>query len=164
MDMHNKEQYSVLLDTSFLIRLLSVSDPLHGNALEYFKHFLNNDIPMKVSTISVAEYCVKGQVDELPLKNIEILTFNLSHARTAGEFASILFDKNRLYPIVGRKIIPNDVKLFAQAHSEQSIKHFVTSDVESAKLISLLSSERSLSFDHWGINVPLSEREGLIPF
>ena len=30
----------VLLDTSFFIRLLNDEDPLHENALGYFKYFL----------------------------------------------------------------------------------------------------------------------------
>lgn len=33
----------VLLDTSFIIRLMDESDPLHKNAVGYFKHFLEND-------------------------------------------------------------------------------------------------------------------------
>ena len=32
--------YSVILDTSFMIRLLSESEKLHSNALGYFKYFL----------------------------------------------------------------------------------------------------------------------------
>ncbi len=52
--------YSVILDTSFMIRLLSESEKLHSNALGYFKYFLEHDIPMYFSTVSVAEYCVKG--------------------------------------------------------------------------------------------------------
>lgn len=34
------EQNSVLLDTSFFIRLLNEEDPLHLNALRYFRYFL----------------------------------------------------------------------------------------------------------------------------
>lgn len=59
--MHNGLPYSVILDTSFLIRLLSAKDSLHLNAVGYFKYFLENDIPMYVSTISVAEYCVNSE-------------------------------------------------------------------------------------------------------
>lgn len=38
--MSKKQPYSVLLDTSFVIRLLSQGDPLHDNALGYYKYFL----------------------------------------------------------------------------------------------------------------------------
>ncbi len=49
--------HSVLLDTSFFIRLLNDEDALHKNAKDYFKSFLESDIILKVSTISIAEYC-----------------------------------------------------------------------------------------------------------
>ena len=59
---------SVLLDTSFFIRFLNDEDPLFKIAMEYYKYFLHNEIKMFVSTISIAEYCVGGSLDELPLK------------------------------------------------------------------------------------------------
>ena len=48
---------SVMLDTSFCIRLLDDSDDLHINALEYFRFFLQEKIIIHLSTIAVAEYC-----------------------------------------------------------------------------------------------------------
>jgi len=56
-------KHSVLLDTSFFIRLLNDEDELHENALSYYKYFLENDIVLKVSTISIAENCVFGHSD-----------------------------------------------------------------------------------------------------
>ncbi len=85
---------SVLLDTSFFIRLLNDEDPLHLNAVGYFKYFLENEIALKVSTISIAEYCVLGALEDLPLKNIQILPFNLKDAEKTGEFAKIIFSEN----------------------------------------------------------------------
>ncbi len=82
---------AVLLDTSFFLRFLNDEDPLFKNADSYFKYFLQNEIVMMVSTISVAEYCVGGDVHELPLKNLQIIPFNLDHARRTGEFAKIVF-------------------------------------------------------------------------
>lgn len=67
-------KHSILLDTSFFIRLLNDKDSLHSNAVGYFKYFLENDIILKISTISIAEYCVLGKLEDLPLK-----TFRLSH-------------------------------------------------------------------------------------
>ncbi len=86
----------VLLDTSFLIRLLNDEDPLHQNAKDYFKYFLENEIILKVSTISIAEYCVRGSLDELPLMNIQILPFNLDHAKRTGEFAKAMFEEKQI--------------------------------------------------------------------
>ena len=99
---------SVLLDTSFFVRLLNDEDPLHNNAKGYFRYFLENEIILKVSTISIAEYCVKGKIDELPLRNIQIIPFNLDQAKRTGEFAGVIFeetkiDKEKLSP---RAIIP----------------------------------------------------------
>ena len=84
-------KHSVLLDTSFFIRLLNDEDPLHKNALGYYKYYLENKIVLKVSTISIAEYCVLGKLEELPLKDIQIIPFNLNQAERTGEFAKIIF-------------------------------------------------------------------------
>ena len=48
------EQDCVLLDTSFFIRLLNEEDPLHENALGYFRYFLEHDFVIKISTIAIA--------------------------------------------------------------------------------------------------------------
>lgn len=77
-------KHSVLLDTSFFIRLLNDEDPLHRNAVGYFRYFLENDITLKVSTISIAEYCVLGNLEDLPLKNVQIVPFNLKEAQKTG--------------------------------------------------------------------------------
>lgn len=61
-------KHSVLLDTSFFIRLLNDKDPLHKNAVGFYRYFLENEIITKISTISVAEYCVMGKLEDLPLK------------------------------------------------------------------------------------------------
>lgn len=76
-------KYSVILDTSFMIRFLSKSDKLHDNALGYFRYFLEHDIPMYFSTISIAEYCVKGDFEDLPFQYIRVLPFNVFHAKEA---------------------------------------------------------------------------------
>ncbi len=124
---------SVLLDTSFFIRLLNDEGPLHKNARGYYRYFLENDIVLKMSTISVAEYCVLGKLTELPLINIHLVPFNLDHAERTGEFAKILFESNKKSreKLMLRAIIPNDSKLFAQADLDKSVQYFVTSDARS---------------------------------
>ena len=59
---------SVLLDTSFFLRFLNYNDPLFKNADNYFRYFIQHDITMIVSTISIAEYCVGGDSSELPFE------------------------------------------------------------------------------------------------
>ena len=107
-----KHKYSVLLDTSFFIRLLNPKDILHENVRGYYTYFLNNDITLKISTISIAEYCVRGKITDLPLRNLQIVPFNIIHAERTGQFANIIFtqkgnSKDDLHP---RAIIPNDSK------------------------------------------------------
>lgn len=51
-----------MLDTSFLIRLLKEDDPLHTSAKSYFRYFLENKFVLFVSTVAVAEYCVRVYV------------------------------------------------------------------------------------------------------
>lgn len=157
--------YSVLLDTSFLIRLLSKKDQLHQNAEDYFKYFLEDGIPMYVSTITVAEYCVNGAISELPLRNVRIIPFNIQHAPIAGDFAKTLFAARKANDISvdNRLIIPNDVKLFAQAACTPDLKYFVTSDTKSSKLIEKISETTKVFFEHLDIHVPYTERFGRLP-
>ena len=154
--MSKKQQYSVLLDTSFVIRLLSLGDPLHDNALGYYKYFLDNHIEMKISTISIAEYCVKGEVSELPLANLKIIPFNFDHAVVAGQYAQTLYraKNNGTLSIDNRLIIPNDTKLFAQASKDKDVKYFVTSDTKSAAAIKTISDINCVTFFHLDIHTP----------
>ena len=154
----------VLLDTSFCIRILNENDPLHLNTLGFFRHFLENESRLKLSTISVAEYCVRGNLDELPLRNLEILPFNVSHGVKAGEFARIGFANKGELDLTNRLIIPNDNKLFAQAHTENEITHFATSDTECVRIYSLLKQKAQVDFEILNIREPYSSVLGILPF
>ena len=157
-------KHSVLLDTSFFIRLLNDEDPLHGNALGYYKYYLENDITLKVSTISIAEYCVLGKLGELPLKDIQILPFNLDQAERTGEFAKIIFTETKVAEekLSPRAIIPNDSKLFAQADLDKSITHFVTSDKRSKTTLNHLKKGLNPRFDIISIEIPYHQTYGLL--
>lgn len=155
---------SVLLDTSFFIRLLNSEDPLHTNAKEYYRYFLQEEIDMIISTISIAEFCVKGEITDLPLRNLKILPFNYDHACRAGEFARVIFENKyvenlKIHP---RAIIPNDSKLFSQADIEKSIDAFVTSDERSRNNILLLKKTLNASFDYIDINTEYSQTFGVL--
>ena len=139
------EQNCVLLDTSFFIRLLNEEDPLHDNALGYFRYFLEHDFVIKISTIAIAEYCVRGEVNELPLKNMLIVPFNFDHAQRAGKMIAEVYaeKKKRGAIITPRAVVPNDTKMFAQA------------DVECKKVYDMIkSAEGKLSFDFLDITIP----------
>jgi hypothetical protein len=153
---------AVLLDTSFFLRFLNDSDPLFNNADKYFRYFLQNDILMMISTISIAEYCVKGDIHELPLKNLQIVPFNFDHAKQAGEFARIIFDNKQKLNLASRNIIPNDTKLFAQADTEVKIEFYLSSDTESQKIYNLLRQINKPKFQFLDLNVPYAETFGIL--
>jgi hypothetical protein len=152
----------VLLDTSFHIRLLNDQDPLHKNVLGFYQYFLEKEIRLKCSTISIAEYCVRGKIEELPLKNLEIIPFNITHAVKAGEFANIVFTHKNTLNLGNRLIIPNDNKLFAQAHTEKEITRFATSDVECIKIYELLKQNFVLDFEIINIRNPYTNELGTL--
>ena len=155
---------AVLLDTSFFIRFLNEGDPLFKNADGYFRYFLQKEIMMMISTISVAEYCVGGDVQELPLRNLQIVPFNLDHSKRTGEFARIVFQNKGRLKLNERNIIPNDSKLFAQADCEKAIEFYLSSDTESLKIYNLLKQEISPKFQFVDLRTPYNETFGILDF
>jgi len=153
---------SVLLDTSFFLRFLNENDPLFSNADEYFRHFLRREIAMVVSTISIAEYCVGGDISELPLRNLQILPFNLDHAKKTGEFAKVVFLQKGKLNLTSRTIIPNDSKLFAQADVEHSVEYYLSSDTESFRIYKLLKQETNPRFQFIDLNVSCNQTFGML--
>ncbi len=145
---------AVLLDTSFFLRFLNDSDPLFENADGYFRYFIQQEINMVISTISIAEYCVGGDLNELPLRNLQILPFNLNHAKRTGTFARIVFKNKEKLKLRERNIIPNDTKLFAQADTEEAIAYYLSSDTESLKIYNLLKKETDPGFQFIDLNTP----------
>ncbi|MFY8036768.1 MAG: hypothetical protein ACOVMQ_06355 [Cyclobacteriaceae bacterium] len=117
---------------------------------------------MMISVISIAEYCVGGSIDELPLKNLQILPFNLDHAKRTGEFARIIFKNKDRLKINERHIIPNDTKLFAQADSEKGINFYLSSDRESLKIYKLLESTSTPKFQFIDLSIPHHETFGML--
>ena len=77
----------VFCDTGFVIRLLDKTSDLHENAIGYFRYFLEHDYIIRMSTIAVAEFCVKDDIKHLPLKQILLSPFNALHASKVGKCA-----------------------------------------------------------------------------
>ena len=162
--MSSKEQPRIAMpDTSFLIRLLKEDEPLHSSAKTYFQYFLENDFVLYVSTVAIAEYCVKGSIDQLPFECVRVVPFNLDHAVVAGRFAHTLYqarDKGQYIPDQ-RLIISNDTKIFAQASAIGAL-YFVTSDTKSYKAMEHLAKENGLSVTHVDIHNPVSSFSGTL--
>ena len=153
---------AVLLATSFFLRFLNDSDPLFKNADGYFRYFLKQEIAMMVSTISIAEYCVGGDVHELPLRNLQIVPFNLDHSKRTGEFAKIVFQNKGKLKLNERNIIPNDTKLFAQADCEKLVEFYISSDTESLKIYNLLKQKTNPKFQFIDLNIPYHQTFGIL--
>lgn len=150
-------QNAVLLDTSFFIRMLDPYHALQEKAQHYFQYFKDQDFVLAISAISIAEYCVKGRYRELPTNSLKIIPFELEHALRAGEFAFTAFNarKTGVLETSQRLIIPNDVKLFAQADTEPAIMYYISSDVESLKIYESLQAQNPVNFDFIDLNQPL---------
>ena len=153
-----------LLDTSFFLRFLNEEDPLFNSAEKYYQYFLGHRYKLYISTISIAEYCVKGSIEELPLRNLIILPFNILHAKRAGEFAGILYNAHKKKELIikERPIIINDAKLFAQTDTEPNIKYFVTSDKRSIDLYQKLIKECSINYQIVNVYENYTETFGVL--
>ena len=100
----------------------------------------------------------------MPLRNVQILPFNLDHAIRTGEFAAVIFEENKLKKLQfsPRTIIPNDAKLFAQADVNRSITHFVTSDSRSKNTYGALKRRNDPKFGLIDISIPYDQTFGTL--
>lgn len=156
-----KEISSVLLDNSFCIRLLKSDDEFHQNAKDYFEYFLENGIELYLSTIVVSEYAVGDNPDNLLSLNVfRLLEFDYADAKTAGSFFAELKENEELRKSEQRKVIINDIKLFAQIHNRK-IDAYITKDRKSlSKMIEPLGETHNLKFEFIDLTIPLNDRLG----
>jgi hypothetical protein len=154
---------SVLLDNSFVTRLLKTDDEFHKNTVDYFEYFLNNKIVMYLSTIVISEYAVADNPDNLlELNTFQILEFDYGDAKLSGEYYSCLKDNKEVRESEKRAIIINDLKIFAQIQN-RNIDAFITKDRKAFnKMIQPLEKEKGLSFDYLDLTIPLKDKLGLL--
>jgi hypothetical protein len=151
---------SVMLDTSFCIRLMDANDPLHTHALEYFRFFLQEKITIHLSTIVAAEYAVGDDPQNLPLNNLQIETFDFRDAGTAGSFHRELMGNKTNIAGYNRRIIANDVKILAQIKNRE-IDAIISKDVESiTKYVNPLIKANLLNTRFINMNKRLNEELG----
>lgn len=101
----------VLLDTSFLISFVDPTRPHHAVAVQYFKYFASESVPMFLSTIVAAEFAQQQPVTDLPLEAMIVLPFNLADAQCA---AALDFTQYKGAPEVARVALKDDFKLLGQ--------------------------------------------------
>jgi len=114
---------SVLLDTSFLISLSDPTRAHHGVALAYYREWVRRQVPMYLSTIVISEFQVKQAINDLPLRNFEVLPFNVDHAMRCG----LIIRQMARDPEDDRVRVKDDFKLLAQCDCE-AISHLISED------------------------------------
>lgn len=105
---------AVLLDTSFLITLADPRRERHLVAKQYFQHFLAQRMPMMVSAIVVAEFCVRQDLATLPLEQLILLPFNHEDAVAAASFDFKAFQSSGARD---RQSLKDDLKIIGHAHA-----------------------------------------------
>ena len=151
---------SILLDTSFCIRLLKQDDSLHKNAYEYFQYFLENKIEMYLSTIVISEYSVKDEITNLPLQTMKIIPFDFLDGKIAGEFYSILTNNKLNVQGVERLVVKDDCKLVAQIYNRK-IEAYITKDKKSfSQFFEPLQKEKKFSLEFLDLSIPLKDFKG----
>jgi hypothetical protein len=80
---------------------------------------------------------------------LKVLPFDLNHAFTAGYLMHGVYEEKQKrgakFPM--RSIVPNDTKMFAQAHYETDIQYFVSSDSEAKKIYEILPEHNFIFVD-----------------
>ena len=117
----------VLLDTSFLISFADPTRKHHAVAVQFFKYFAAEGIPMFLSTIVASEFHQKQPVTELPLDTVIVLPFNLIDAMHAADLDFTLYKGT---PGVARDALKDDFKLLGQVKA-QDIAFVITEDEKS---------------------------------
>jgi predicted nucleic acid-binding protein len=151
---------SILLDTSFCIRLLKSNDDLHQNAKDYFKYFLQKKIEIYLSSIVIAEYSVKDDPANLPLEFVKIIPFDFFDGKTAGEFHSILLIHKEQVANIERNVIKDDCKLLAQLFN-RNIHGYITKDRKSfSQIIGPIRASQSFELKLLDLEIPFRDFKG----
>ena len=109
-------------------------------AVEYFKRMLDDGCIMAVSTIALAEYAIKDTISSLPLRNLRIIAFNYKHAEKSGLFGLTVQGCRKEYEQIGRTIVLNDSKMFAQAEVE-GVDYIISADSKAEKIYNTLKEK-----------------------
>jgi len=148
---------SILLDTSFCIRLLKKDDPFHTNTIEFYEYFLENNIELYLSSIVVSEYSVKDDINNLPLKTMKIIPFDFFDGRIAGEFFSIIHSQRQGSNENERIVVKDDCKLIAQIFNHK-IDAYITKDRKSfTQIIQPIMSAKGFQIELMDLAISLKD-------
>jgi len=116
----------VVIDTSFLITLADSNRSNHATARRYWRHFMDNEIPVYLSTVVVSEFYIKQEIPEDILCCCVVLPFNWDDALCASKL-----DWQHGRPSdVQRDALKDDVKIIAQAAVKEA-EFAITDDSKS---------------------------------
>ncbi len=115
----------VFLDTSFLITLADPRRERHAVAKLYFQYFLKERMPMALSAIVVAEFCVKQKLSTLTLEQFILLPFTHEDAVVV---AGIDF-KSFQQPGGDRQALKDDFKIIGHAQA-RNYGYLITDDAD----------------------------------
>ncbi len=115
----------VLLDTCVLINLFDKQGNLHDCAWQCVDFLLENKSRIMVSSLSLAEYGVRGNIaDILQSKAFTALTYGVRAAMRAAEFAKLTASddarQNLRSQENARKVIAIDTQIIAQAACDEA--------------------------------------------
>lgn len=114
----------VLLDTGFLVALSKPDDHHHKIAREYWKYFLQNHVPIYLSTIVVAEFSIVLEIPDDILNCCLRLPFNYIDAVRSGKFDLL---KGRDKEKDDRDSLKDDMKIIAHA-AGAGVDYIITRD------------------------------------
>lgn len=97
---------------------------------------------------------------------MQIVPFNFDHAQQAGNFFRTIWKRKHETDtiIAPRCVVPNDTKMFAQAHIEPTIESFISADSEARKIHTLLTDTLTPRFDFVDISTPCHVTYGELDF
>ncbi len=115
----------IFLDTSYLITLADPVRDRHTVAKRYYQEFLARKMPMAVSAIVVAEFCVRQKLETLPLQQLILVPFNHEDAVVAAGLDYKPFQK----PGLDRQSLKDDFKIIGHAQA-RNFGYLITDDAE----------------------------------
>lgn len=115
----------VLIDTSFLITLADKNRKNHETTRRYWRYFLDNRMPIFLSTVVVSEFCIRQEIPPEIVRCCVVLPFNWDDALCAARL-----DWTRSRPAgVTRDALKDDIKIIAQA-AVTEVEYIITDDTE----------------------------------
>ena len=154
---------TVLLDSCFLIGLVSKDDRLHVNANVYWKYFLDNDVKMYLSTIVASEFATKHNLSDFPLNKTIPMLFNIRDAEMAGQISKFRQSKHSSKPEDGasRIQLKDDFKILAQLCGSLVVEAIVTGDGKMRGPFNDAIECHSIKKKFIDINNPITQELGL---